>query len=69
MTRIEILGHSDRYALNGMYHDIADEEVQDIITFSVYDHNSSSRWHPQYKRLESHPSTPSMPRYAFIGCA
>ena len=69
MTRIEILGHANPYALNGMYHSIADVEVQATITFKVF-HRSSGQWsHPQYRRVESHPSTPDVPRYAFIGCA
>ena len=68
MTNIEILGHANPYALNGMYHRIADEEVQPVITFDVYDRQSGSWTHPQYRRVESHPSAPDVPRYAFIGC-
>lgn len=68
MTNIEILGHASPYALNGMYHRVADDEVREIITFNVYDYRSESLTHPQYRRVECHPSAPDVPRYAFIGC-
>lgn len=67
MTKIEILGHASPYALNGMYHHIADEEVKDIITFDCHDQRSGSVRQVQYKRVENHPSAPNRPRYAFIG--
>ena len=69
MTKIEILGHASPYALNGMYWSIASAEVKNIITFDVHCLRSGAVSHPQYKRVESNPSAPDVPRYAFIGCA
>ena len=68
MANIEILSHPNPYALNGMPHSIPDEEVQDVITIHVYDQRNESWTHLQYRRVDSHPSAPDVPRYAFIRC-